>query len=519
MMFGLLFLLVTGVGLVAPLNVLVVSTVSSPSHHIWVSRLTDGLLAKGHHVTELVLRPPEKHANKTSFYITEKTYGEHPGLDLEQAGTHTLAEEIPFFYHFCEESINVILQSSAFQSLVQHLKRDKPHFDVFLIDYVMAEPLLALGTLVNRPPVVALTAFNLPEDIMELMGSPYFASLLPYMGVGAHGGTPMDFGERVYNFVKWVMYKAYIYWSYRPFIENTITTTFPNSPPLSALLENVSVSLVNTVPALHGAMPLVPGVVEVGGLQIRPAKQLPDDILAWVDKKAAPHGFIFMSFGTNVRSANLAKDRRDAILRAFSRVKQRVLWKYEDDDIMDKLPPNVRVAKWLPQNDLLGHPNIRCFVSHNGGLSTQEASYHGVPILGVPFFVDQTAYAEKVERTGLGRRLQYKHITEERFYEALTDVLENPRYRENIRRVGAALKDQKETPLERAVWWVEYVARTGGAPHLRAPSRQLHWYQVFMLDVIAVLAAALLLCSWLAFRSLSLIVSALPSSGKKTHKD
>ncbi|KAE8745822.1 UDP-glycosyltransferase-10 [Frankliniella occidentalis] len=228
---------------------------------------------------------------------------------------------------------------------------------------------------------------------------------------------------------------------------------------------------------------------------------------------------VFLPTDSINRSANLAKDRRDAILRAFSRVKQRVLWKYEDDDIMDKLPPNVRVAKWLPQNDLLGHPNIRCFVSHNGGLSTQEASYHGVPILGVPFFVDQTAYAEKVERTGLGRRLQYKHITEERFYEALTDVLENPRYRENIRRVGAALKDQKETPLERAVWWVEYVARTGGAPHLRAPSRQLHWYQVFMLDVIAVLAAALLLCSWLAFRSLSLIVSALPSSGKKTHKD
>lgn len=62
----------------ASLNVLLVSTVSSPSHHIWVNSLTEGLLRRGHHVTELVMRPPTKHANKTSFYITEKSYGEHP---------------------------------------------------------------------------------------------------------------------------------------------------------------------------------------------------------------------------------------------------------------------------------------------------------------------------------------------------------------------------------------------------------------------------------------------------------
>ncbi|KAK3910314.1 UDP-glycosyltransferase UGT5, partial [Frankliniella fusca] len=376
-----------------------------------------------------------------------------------------------------------------------------------------------LGTLVNNPPVVALTAFNLPEDIMELLGSPYFASLLPYMGVGAHGGMPMNFSERLYNFVKWILYKSYINWSYLPFIEKTISTTFPGAPPFAALIENVSVALVNTVPALHGAMPLVPGIVEVGGLQIRPAKQLPEDLESWVNKKEAPYGFIFMSFGTNVRSSNLSKERRNAILRAFARVKQRVLWKYENDDIVDDLPPNVRVSKWLPQNDLLGHPNIRCFVSHNGGLSTQEAIYHGVPILGVPFFVDQTAYAEKVDRIGLGRRLDYKQITEEIFYEALDDVLNNQSYRENIRRVGAALRDQKETPLERAVWWVEYVARTQGAHHLRSPVRQMHWYQVFMLDILALVTVSVTLFFGLAAWAMLILVRVLPKSMEKNHKE
>ena len=66
-------------------------------------------------------------------------------------------------------------------------------------------------------------------------------------------------------------------------------------------------------------------------------------------------------------------------------------------------------------------------MSHNGALSTQEASYHGVPILGVPFMVDQLGYAEKVEKMGLGRRLAYTNITENNFLETLTDVINNPR--------------------------------------------------------------------------------------------
>ncbi|KAJ1528973.1 hypothetical protein ONE63_007340 [Megalurothrips usitatus] len=74
-----------------------------------------------------------------------------------------------------------------------------------------------------------------------------------------------------------------------------------------------------------------------------------------------------------------------------------------------------------------GHPGIRCFVTHNGGLSTQEAAYHGVPLLAVPFFMDQLLYAVKTERTGLGRSLSYTDIAEDTVYEALTDVIENPR--------------------------------------------------------------------------------------------
>jgi hypothetical protein len=45
------------------------------------------------------------------------------------------------------------------------------------------------------------------------------------------------------------------------------------------------------------------------------------------------------------------------------------------------------------------------------------------------------------------------------------------------------MRDERESPLERAVWWVEYMARHRGAPHLRPASRDLPPHQLYLLDV------------------------------------
>ncbi|XP_034243006.1 2-hydroxyacylsphingosine 1-beta-galactosyltransferase-like [Thrips palmi] len=515
----LLTLLLASLAPAAPLNVLLASTTSSPSHYIWTNALATGLLDRGHHVTEFVIRPAAvKHANRTSFVIEAPTYTEDHDVDLEVSNQQSIWEEIPFLYTFSTESTRVAFESKGFADLVRHLQEKKPKFDLLVIDYALQETVIGLNALIGRVPVVAFSPYNMPEDVLQLMGSPFVPSMLPYAGVGADGGVPMTFRERADNLFKWVVFKTYVHFVARPRVNGEIAKWFPGAPTLEELERDVAVSLVNTSPALHGGMPVVPGVVEVGGLQARPAKPLPKDLLDWVSEKNAPHGFIFMSFGTNVMSSMLRKDRRDAILRAFGRLKQRVLWKYETDDILDKLPPNVKVAKWLPQNDLLGHPNIRCFVSHNGGLSTQEASYHGVPIVGVPFFADQIGYAQKTEKIGIGRRVQYQAITEDSFYEAVADVVNNPKYRGNMKKVQQALRDQKETPLERAVWWIEYAARTRGAPNLRSPGLRLRWYELYMLDVLGAALLVTLVALWLLGRVVTACTGLLSSSALKRVK-
>ena len=65
------------------------------------------------------------------------------------------------------------------------------------------------------------------------------------------------------------------------------------------------------------------------------------------------------------------------------------------------------------------------------------------------------------------------------------------RFRENVARRSVFMRDQKETPLERAVYWTEYVIRHKGAPHLRTAGRHLNFFQYHSIDVLAFLLLVL----------------------------
>lgn len=59
-------------------------------------------------------------------------------------------------------------------------------------------------------------------------------------------------------------------------------------------------------------------------------------------------------------------------------------------------------------------------------------------------------------------------------------------YRQTVKKLSSVFLDQPNKPLDRAVFWVEYVLRHKGAVHLRSAARNLNYIQYFSLDVIAV---------------------------------
>lgn len=61
---------------------------------------------------------------------------------------------------------------------------------------------------------------------------------------------------------------------------------------------------------------------------------------------------VYFSLGTNMLSKDLPEEKKTLLLEVFSELPFRILWKYEDDELTE-LPKNVRVMKWVPQQDVL----------------------------------------------------------------------------------------------------------------------------------------------------------------------
>ena len=68
------------------------------------------------------------------------------------------------------------------------------------------------------------------------------------------------------------------------------------------------------------------------------------------------------------------------------------------------------------------------FITHGGLLGFQEAIYHSVPMLLLPFGNDQVANAAKARREGFGLKLEWKDIDEIKLRDSLMKLIENPRY-------------------------------------------------------------------------------------------
>lgn len=67
-------------------------------------------------------------------------------------------------------------------------------------------------------------------------------------------------------------------------------------------------------------------------------------------------------------------------------------------------------------------------------------------------------------------------------------------YRRNIVRLRDLINDEPMKPLERAMWWIEYVLRHGGAKHLRSPGANISWAQYLELELLLSLLVGILVC-------------------------
>lgn len=92
-------------------------------------------------------------------------------------------------------------------------------------------------------------------------------------------------------------------------------------------------------------------------------------------------------------------------------------------------------------------------------------------------------------------------------------MVTNPKYRENAQLRSTNFRDQKEGPLERAMWWIDYVLRNRDISFLKHPT--LPQQSVFVkhsFDIIAFLFALAIAAFVLACKTICWVVKRLRRS-------
>jgi len=172
--------------------------------------------------------------------------------------------------------------------------------------------------------------------------------------------------------------------------------------------------------------------------------------------------------------------------------KMRIIWKWENATLIDH-PNNIIVGPTVPQQALLAHDNVKLFITNGGLSSLMEAVYFEKPVIVIPIFGDQDFNGAHVESNGYGRVLNLQNLTQDTIQEAITDVLTNGKYLENIKRLSKLFKDNPIDALEHATYSIEYVLRTKGARHLRSAALDLSMWSQSLIDVSLIIAAGILL--------------------------
>lgn len=80
--------------------------------------------------------------------------------------------------------------------------------------------------------------------------------------------------------------------------------------------------------------------------------------------------------------------------------------------------------------------------------------------------------------------------------DTLQKVLGNSKYYENAKQLAARLKDQKEKPLDRAVWYAEWLIRNPNCEYLKSPVLRLGFIAGNSYDIIAGISIALFIIVW-----------------------
>ncbi|GAB1601337.1 UDP-glucuronosyltransferase 2B15-like [Argonauta hians] len=334
--------------------------------------------------------------------------------------------------------------------------------------------------------------------------------LFPVMPLGVHDTSKVSLYQRVkaaligygMHFIKPMGAPSRSVKEYAPEMPDISYTDLYNQAQLFLLEKDL---------LLEPPEPSHPNVKLIGGVAARKGAPLKGDISKFVEN--SKHGIIVVSFGSVV--SKVPEEHLKKMEMAFKELRYDVIWKRSD---LKSPASNIYTTQWLPQNDLLGHPKTKLFITHCGNNGQFEALFHGVAMLGFPVFADQYHNAQRIVAKEYGLSMDMFHYTKDELIATIKELIKNPKYNNNIKKASKIYNSRPEHPAAKGARYVDHVMKYGG-DHLRTASQTMPLYQFLMLDVHAVFLLLLVVLLYLLKLVFTKCSQLLFGAGKKNKTD
>ncbi|XP_063707080.1 UDP-glycosyltransferase UGT5-like isoform X2 [Culicoides brevitarsis] len=506
-MCAILFIFVACLAVGNSYRILVIFPTGSYSHQRPQQAISQGLAAAGHHVT--IISPntfPTTNPNITQIDV-RFTYDYMKVFDLS-------ASIGPWGMH----ALETIHRTNVADGVLNHppvteLLKSGQQFDGIVMESLLHVPLFMAKEIFNAT-LIGFTTLEMFPLLHSSMGNVIHPVLHPFFIY--HTPKRIGFFDRIVMCYFDLYHRYWHHFEFLPSLDRIIKKNFPGTKTTAwDLMKSFDFTIEGMSPVLGNVRPMVPNTIQVGFLHIAPPKPLPENLQNYLDR--SKNGVIYLSFGSNVKSSELKPEIKNTIIKVLRDLPYDILWKFETPSMPDK-PSNVRIEKWLPQQDILAHKNIKLFIMQGGLQSMEETIDRGIPVVVIPFFGDQAANAEKIEDLGIGKKLNLEDLSYNSLKSCISEVIENPKYKQTVKQLGDRIRDTPMTPVQTAVWWIEYAIRNRGAEHLKYKGTDVPFIEYYLIDVIAVHLVGIFLVLYVLKKLFNMIRGGNSKTTKKMKK-
>lgn len=207
-------------------------------------------------------------------------------------------------------------------------------------------------------------------------------------------------------------------------------------------------SLSGVDPPIIPVGPLMKSIHGADSNSMRADMWKSSNCLEWLDLQP-PASVIYISFGSIVVPEG---KQMEEIASGIKNSGKRFLWAVKAAekgplpmDFLEETAERGKVVQWCPQEQVLSHPSIACFLTHCGWNSSLESLCSGIPVIAFPHFGDQctnTKCLEEVYGTGVRlRRGNGSVVLKEEVERCIAEVMEGGPRAEEIKKNAMKWKE------------------------------------------------------------------------------